>query len=218
MTDLRALASPQQLALVAESPPLHPAPRVFRHPDLAPSAVLLLREHPSPAYAPRTGENARLADFTVALAADFDTAGERLTARLAAPRYACAGIFSDPQDAAQRLLAAMQGVDVRILNVAGNGLHTLHRLGLSQGAANTWVMRVLRRLRASRPLAGVRSGGQTGVDCAALAAGLALGLPCEGLLPRGWRQRTRAGQDICADPDALAETLLQWASRLRFLD
>lgn len=217
MTDLRALACPQ-LALVADLPPPHPAPRVFRHPDLEPGAVLLLREHPSSAYAPRTGENARLADFTVALAADFETAGERLTAKLAAPRYACAGVFSHPQDAAQRLLCAMQGTDVRILNVAGNGLYTLHRLGLGQAAVNAWVFRVLRLVHAQRPLCGVRSGGQTGVDCAALAASLALGLPCEGLLPLGWRQRTRAGQDVCADPDALAGTLLRWASRLRALD
>lgn len=217
MTDLRSLARPQ-LALVSDLPGLHAPPRMYRLAGLPPSAVLLLREHPSSAYAPRTGENVRLADFTVALAADFGTAGERLTAKLAGRRYACAGLLSPSSETARRLLAEMRGSNVHILNVAGNGLATLHRRGLRQGEVNAWVLQVLREVHAARPLSGIRSGGQTGVDCAALVAGLALGLPCEGLLPHGWRQRNREGQDVSADPDALARKLSEWALRLRSLD
>lgn len=45
--------------------------------------MLTILEHKSSSYAPRTYENAAKADVTIAIAVDYNTAGERLTHKAA---------------------------------------------------------------------------------------------------------------------------------------
>ena len=139
-------------------------------------------------YGARTRENAAEADLTLAVAADFGTAGERLTAKAAREhgkplvrvRHLAEGAEFD--EAVAELVEALNGVwDVKgrplVLNGAGNGVYTLG----SQDQANEFALRLLgaamghpgRRFE----LGEVRSGGQSGYDVALVKAALDLGVP-----------------------------------------
>jgi hypothetical protein len=174
-----------------------------------------LLEHASPEYAPRTGENARGADITVAFATDFTTAGERLTRQLAGKRrYLAIPYGIDANEAAAMLATFMRERDAHSLNVAGNGAYTLAPLGATQERVNQWVFDVLKRVHAKVALTHVRSGGQTGIDTAGLVAGLALGVPITGLYPRGFRQRLANRQDITNTAEALEVALHEAVTKL----
>lgn len=180
--------------------------------DLAPPPAIQLLEHECADYGPRTGDNARGADVTVAFAVDFDTAGERLTRRVAGPRYIGIPFGSDPEQAAETLRAFMVKREARSLNVAGNGIYTLDAEDITQADANRWVFKVLSQVHAKLPLSFIRSGGQTGVDTAGLVAGIALGIPVLGLYPAGYRRRDAYKRDILSTPEQLEEQLRRYAS------
>lgn len=183
--------------------------------DAPPAPVALeLLAHASADYAPRTGENARAADATVAIAVDFDTHGERLTARLAGKRYCALAYGSSPARAADILTSFLVKQEARTLNVAGNGLYTLARHGITQQDANQYVYEVLRRVASAMSLEHVRSGGQTGIDTAGLAAAYALGIPATGLYPKGYRQRNARGEEIYHAAADLEAELKQMAAML----
>lgn len=177
--------------------------------------ALQLMEHPSSGYAARTGDNARGADVTVAFATDFSTAGERLTARMAGKKYLAIAFGEEISVAADKLSRFMQAQGARSLNVAGNGIYTLKKKGISQREANQWVYDVLKATHARTPLDFIRSGGQTGIDTAGLVAGLALGKPIIGLYPQGYRRRLASGQDVEATPAQLEAELRSFVSELR---
>lgn len=182
--------------------------------EAPPPPALQLQEHSSRDYGPRTGDNARGADVTVAFAVDFETAGERLTHRVAGPRYVGIPFGSAPQEAAATLGAFMSQRGARSLNVAGNGIYTLSKKGVNQDQANRWVHEVLALVHRKRPLEFIRSGGQTGIDTAGLVAGLALGIPVLGLYPRGFRRRFENQQDGDSTPDSLEAELRAAVARL----
>lgn len=182
--------------------------------ELAPPPALQLLEHECSDYGPRTGDNARGADVTVAFAVDFDTAGERLTRRVAGPRYIGIPYGCDVVQAATQLIRFMGNREAKSLNVAGNGLYTLDAQDITQADANQWVFDVLRRVHQQRPLSFIRSGGQTGIDTAGLVAGIALGVPVLGLYPRGYRQRLVNKQDVLGTPEQLEADLRQAAALL----
>lgn len=175
---------------------------------------ITLLEHASSDYAPRTGENARGADVTVAFAADFTTAGERLTHRVAGARYAGIPFGSDVEQAVQALRRKCLERGGFSLNVAGNGIYTLGKLGVTQAQANQWVYEVLARLHALGPLTAIRSGGQTGIDTAGLVAGIALQVPVTGLWPKGFRQRLENQRDVLRTQDELMLELQEAAAAL----
>ena len=183
----------------------------------APPSLTLL-EHASSNYAPRTGENARSAHVTLAFAVDFETAGERLTRRLAGRRYL--GIpFGTPVETAANVVSSfMASTYASTLNIAGNGIYTLAKAGVSQAQADEWVYRVLRLVHAHRPIAALRSGGQSGIDTAGLAAAVAPEIPATGLYPKGFRVRQADGKDVLADKCALERELQQAAASLRQLN
>ncbi|WP_216361005.1 putative molybdenum carrier protein, partial [Comamonas thiooxydans] len=85
--------------------------------------ALSLVAHQSFSYVPRTEENAKSADVTVAIAVDFNTAGERLTRRAAEPRYVAVPYGIDVATAAEILSSFMREHSARTLNVAGNGIY-----------------------------------------------------------------------------------------------
>lgn len=182
-----------------------------------PPAITLL-EDASSDYQPRTGKNARSAEVTVAFATDFETAGERLTKRVAGVRYVGIYYDSDVDAAAAKLIAFMQSRRAHTLNVAGNGIYTLARKGVSQDEAqrqvNRWVYEVLRRVHQAVVLTHIRSGGQTGVDVAGLVAGIALKIPVTGLWPKGYRQRLVTSNDVSRDVVELEQELKNFAAAL----
>lgn len=175
---------------------------------------LQLAAHASYSYVPRTTENAKSADVTVAFAVDFTTAGERLTKREAGDRYIGIQFGSDVVAAADKLSAFLASREARTLNIAGNGIYTLAEHGVSQEKANAWVHSVLKLVQAKTPLSQVRSGGQTGIDQAGLVAAMALGIPALGLYPNRFRRRNAQGVEVTASADAIRAELEAQAAQL----
>lgn len=182
--------------------------------ELAPPPALQLLEHECSDYGPRTGDNARGADITVAFAVDFETAGERLTKRVAGARYLGIPYGSNVVQAAAELLRVMHRRGAASLNVAGNGIYTLDAHDVTQEDANRWVFEVLKLVHQQRPLSFIRSGGQTGIDTAGLVAGLALGIPVLGLYPLGYRHRLANNKDVLGTPEQLEAELRKAAAIL----
>lgn len=177
--------------------------------------MLNIVEHSSPQYPPRTYQNARLADLTVAIALDFNSAGERLTHRAAGERYAWIALSSDPHQAAEKLLSALREFSVRTLNVAGNGIYSLAPKGWPQERVNAFVFEILQKATAQWPIAKVISGGQTGIDLAGVTAAHALGIPAEATLPKGFVQRGLDNQDRTHTADEIRAQIESGAALLR---
>lgn len=134
----------------------------------APTPVFI--ECPEPGYRMRTIRNAS-ADATIAIAADFTTAGERLTRaavlkqqRVYAPvRYVGAMATTRALDATVGHLNSIAKHSVT-LNIAGNGIYTLRDLLAStQIDVDTYTYDLLSRIVAHpalRPkIVAVQSGG-----------------------------------------------------------
>lgn len=172
-------------------------------------ALLTIEEHPSSDYAPRTGVNARSADFTVAFATDFNTAGERLTKRVSAS-YLAIPYGEDPV-VAGRKLAAMVKANGGSINVAGNGIYSLP---VPQAAVNSWLLAVLKEALKHCLITAIRSGGQTGVDQAGLVVGIALGIPVTGLFPKGFKTRGETGKDVSSTAAEVTDLLKRQAAQL----
>jgi ribA/ribD-fused uncharacterized protein len=145
-------------------------------------------QHVGSDYGMRTDRNAADGDLTLALAADHTTGGERRTQRAAhAANRPMLMISHEPKPSdARRLVEALNKIADRgqndiVLNVAGNGIATLARHGVGQTEINRRVHALLQAAitdpTARFRLAGIISGGQTGVDMAGLAAAEKLGIP-----------------------------------------
>lgn len=154
-------------------------------------------------YSSRTIKNAS-ADVTIALAVDFNTAGERLTARMVdnlektyVPIDISNGTVSTED--VSRVINALNSVDAKSVNIAGNGIYTL-KGKYSQEQVDNIVFNLLLRVNGSPALNNkiefIRSGGQTGVDEAGIKAATLLGISNLVLAPKGWVYRTEGGRDI----------------------
>ena len=153
-------------------------------------ATLEIREHASGHYSPRTYHNARMADVTAAFAADFSTAGERLTHKAAVGRYVAIELSNrTPIEAARLVYRAVARLDAHVLNVAGNGIYTLEQFGWSQDAINGYVLEALSYVCKHWRIERIVSGGQTGVDIAGIVAAHRLGIDAVATLPKGFVQR-----------------------------
>lgn len=177
--------------------------------------ALSLVAHQSFSYVPRTEENAKSADVTVAIAVDFNTAGERLTRRAAEPRYVAVPYGIDVATAAEILSSFMREHSARTLNVAGNGIYTFAEKGISQAEVNQWVFLMLRAAHAKHSITAIRSGGQTGMDQAGLVAAIAAGIPALGLYPKNFRRRNEKGIEIYSTVPKLTAELEAQASMIR---
>jgi len=175
---------------------------------------LRLEAHAAYSYVPRTIENAKSADVTVAFAVDFHTAGERLTKREAGDRYVGIPFGIDVVAAADALAGFLTARGAQTLNVAGNGIYTMAEHGVSQAQANQWVYDVLAQVVARVKLSSIRSGGQTGIDQAGLVAAMALGIPALGLFPKGFRQRNAQGHEMTSYAASIRQELETQASQL----
>ncbi|MCC5611795.1 putative molybdenum carrier protein [Nostoc sp. CHAB 5834] len=176
---------------------------------------LTLQQHESSGYQKRTAENARGADVTVAFAADFTTAGEKLTKNMAGAKYVGIPYGTDIPSAVRTLLQFLSCRNGTSLNIAGNGIYTLSKHGISQHDANLWVLAILKGVHARKPLSFIRSGGQTGIDTAGLVAGLVLGVPVLGLYPFGFRQRLANGRDTTSTAKELEADLRAQVAKIQ---
>lgn len=160
--------------------------------------MLIVQEHKSDKYSPRTYFNAKSADVTVAFAVDLTTYGEILTYKAAGDNYIGFHLVEDssPLDIARKLYAFMKKKNAKTLNVAGNGIYTLSKFGCSQEHINAFVCDVLEKVNSYWPIEKIYTGGQTGVDLAGAVVGVYLGIETLVTLPGGYKQRFENGKDI----------------------
>ena len=171
-------------------------------------------EHAASGYASRTRHNANSAGLTVAIAADFSTAGERLTASASHGRYLAIPIDLEPAKAGLRLAKALRYLATDILNVAGNGMHTLARHRHSQSQVNQHVYAVLAAAHSLLPIRRIVTGGQTGVDIAGAIAACKLQIPVVATMPAGFMQRGADGVDSCGTAASVTQQIIEGAAAL----
>lgn len=156
---------------------------------------LIVSEHTSSSYAPRTYHNASQG-CTLAIATDFTTAGEKLTHKAAKDKIVQIPWGLDSVLAARQLYSMLKKHSCSVVNIAGNGIYTLQKRGVAQEDANQYVYNVLELVNRYWPIAQVVSGGQTGMDIAGLVAGCALDIETIGMWPKGLIMRFEDGKDV----------------------
>ncbi len=161
-------------------------------------------EHNEPGYATRTIVNAKSADLTIAFAVDFKTPGEILTHKAAYGKYLAIDIndiIPESNFVLNKLLNILLERQPKVINFAGNGIYTLIEHGINQDRLDTIIeIVVLYMLKFTEDKKfSIRSGGQTGVDEAALKAGDKLGLKTICLAPKNWLFRDINGIDHARD-------------------
>lgn len=165
-------------------------------------------------YAQRTFENANApdVDFTLQLAVDFSTAGEKSTARAAKdslisvriPVAKNGGIDMSRKAVSEAVRTVIDTLPEEFingeeigLNLAGNGIYTLSKSGITQEQVDEFVCRVhAGLLEKGVKVQSYRSGGQTGVDAAAGALAEVFGVPVTIHAPHGWTFRNEKGADV----------------------
>ena len=172
---------------------------------------IIFKEHRDSSYVGRTKENAS-ADATIAIACNFNSAGEKLTKQLVEAQgkvYIPVDIngsleISDKcvEFIVKRLNSSLYGnlLDNSItLNIAGNGIYTM-RGKYRQDDLDTYVYNLLLKVLNSPNLKCIikliRTGGQTGLDEAGAKAGVKLGIDTLVVCPKGWLYRDLSGSDI----------------------
>jgi hypothetical protein len=169
--------------------------------------------HKSSSYAPRTYHNASQG-VTLAIAADHNTAGERLTQKAANGKIAFidATQFKDQWlDCARQLYVQLKRNDCRVVNVAGNGIYTLAKYDITQVMMNDMVRQILFQVDQFWKLDKVVSGGQSGADLAGLIAAAKIGIPCTGMWPAGFKMRHEDGVDRTHTYEQVMEIINQYA-------
>lgn len=150
---------------------------------------LIVREHSSSKYSPRTYYNAKSADLTVAFATDFHTAGEKCTKNAAGDKYLSLDLNLNELETARSLYKAMVCTNAKTLNIAGNGIYTLAKSQITQRCIDNYVYFVLAKVIQYLPIHKIYTGGQTGVDLAGARAAWHLGIDCEVTYPKGYLMR-----------------------------
>lgn len=178
------------------------------------------QEDQNTGYAARTRINAS-ADATIAIAVDFNSAGEKLTknsvieqGKKYIPRNLDEMFSSvDPFDLnkgyelndkfifqiAEGIVMDLNSVNAKTLNIAGNGIYTM-KGKYSQDLLDQAVERLLEYVIYSdnlkNKIVSIRTGGQTGIDEAGAKAGIKLGVSTTILAPKNWKFRDVTGKDI----------------------
>lgn len=156
-------------------------------------------------YRERTMENAMSVPVTIALAVNFDTAGEKLTRRCveeSGQKYipvqldaASITEWSAAHQAARTIIEGLKPFDdwTKIsVNVAGNGMYSFPK-EVSQENLDVFMTRVLLLVNtfSDVEINRVRSGGQTGIDEAGVKAADTLGLVAAVHGPQDFKFRIR---------------------------
>lgn len=176
--------------------------------------MINIREHSSSSYAPRTWHNAAQG-VTLAIAVDFSTAGEKLTTKASQKNgiiHVDALNFADNWlQSSRELYKLLRDQDLRVVNIAGNGIYTYARKGFTQEGVNSMVRMILDQVNRHWKLDHVVSGGQTGADIAGLIAAAHLDIDCTGMWPKGYKMRFGDGIDVTHTPEQIMEILNQYA-------
>jgi hypothetical protein len=155
-------------------------------------------------YRERTFVNAG-ADFTLAIATDFTTAGEKLTQQAAKMKmkqyFALLYQYNHWRKVVDNDIVPMiDRNECATWNIAGNGLYTLVRKDRihTQADVDTFTLKVLERIikKVSKPPVLINSGGQTGIDEAGLKAADRILGKATCIAPNDWVFRTDMGTDI----------------------
>ena len=172
--------------------------------DLAPyKEGIDFQEEPTTGYKQRTINNAK-ADATIAIAVDFNSAGEKLTKTSVLgqnKKYIPidANTLTVTKERVDKIVEQLNSVNAKTLNIAGNGIYTM-KGKYTQKQIDDFTYDLLNQALNSPNLKtkieSIRSGGQTGFDEAGAKAGIKLGLPTIILAPKGWTFRNINGQDI----------------------
>lgn len=175
---------------------------------------LILNTMPSGSYMVRTRHNATTSDFTVACALDFTTAGERHTKKMAGEKYLSLELNRPAIECARELYRHLVKHKAKVLNLAGNGMHVLHKKNVTQRQVNVWVHDLLVLIHAHYSLQSLKSGGQTGVDIAAAVVGPYLNIPTEINFPLGYMQRNKSGLDFMQSQEEVMQSLTEMRADL----
>lgn len=151
-------------------------------------------------YPSRTRENANWSDITIALAQDFNTAGEKLTKRAAGNKYVSSVLAAESNDASEiaenlyNQIKTKGKADNLKINIAGNGIYSMKQ---SQSYYNDLMTQILMKLQDKGvTISEIRSGGQTGIDEAGIIAAQRLGIPNEVHSTANFMFRDKSGKDI----------------------
>lgn len=152
-------------------------------------------------YNQRTRENAEWSDVTIALARNFDSAGEKATKNVTPKnKYVKADLVDTTdnpnalaEDIYQQLVALGKTKNLK-LNIAGNGIY---HLSGSQSYYNQLLTDIIRILQEKGvTISEIRSGGQTGIDEAGIIAAQRLGIPNTVHTTSDFKFRKEPGKDI----------------------
>ena len=151
-------------------------------------------------YPSRTRENANWSDITIALAQDFNTAGEKLTKRAAGNKYVSSILAAESNDASEIAENLYNQIKTKgktnnlKINIAGNGIYSMKQ---SQSYYNDLMTQILMKLQDKGvTISEIRSGGQTGIDEAGIIAAQRLGIPNEVHSTANFMFRDKSGKDI----------------------
>ena len=151
---------------------------------------------PQRIYRNRTIANATESDITIALAENFNTDGEHLTAKSAGEKLVKSELNKSSQEIADELWQQIveKGLPQEniLLNIAGN---SIQRLTKSQEEYDRLVLEVISFLQQKGlKIREVRSRGQTGIDEAGTKAAIALNLPWTVFAPEGYAMQFKPGK------------------------
>jgi hypothetical protein len=153
-----------------------------------------------PGYGARTKANIRNADLTIAFAVDFTTGGEVLTKNLAGGLYYPVQLMRSDNYLAglfEMIITDLYGLGTLKLNVAGNGIYTLfEKASFKQSEIDAAIYLFLMLINEEIGISEIHSGGQTGVDEAALKTADKLRIPGFCIAPQNWVFRNKFGKDV----------------------
>jgi hypothetical protein len=186
--------------------------------DKKEKTMVIILEHKSTSYAPRTFHNAVTSDLTIAVAVNYYTGGEKLTHKAAGDKFLPLPYRDLMIDNARLLFIECRKRGVKILNVAGNGISTYAKQDITRAEVNQYIYDMLALVHRNHPLEKIISGGQTGADIAGIIAAYRLGIPAEVTYPNGYRQRDEDGEDRNHTRDEIMEQIVAGAQALQIKD
>lgn len=164
----------------------------------------ILREDNDAGYGPRTEINAKKSDVTIAIALNFDSAGEKLTKAVTNKHnklYIPVSPIGDIKEKAKKIVNLLNDTflgkkQTLTINIAGNGISTLSGK-LTQQECDDFtydlLLSIILHEEFKLKIHYIRSGGQTGFDEAGLKAGIKLKINTIAYYPKGYRIRDLSG-------------------------
>lgn len=167
-----------------------------------PKIGIRFEQDQSAGYRERTITNAS-ADATIAIATDFSTAGEKLTAssvkgqqKMYIPvKLTGTAVSNDTIDA---IVDRLNKAKASSVNIAGNGAYTLTHYTQRQidDVVFDLLNRVVNHSQLHMKPTLIRSGGQSGIDEAGVKAAQRLGIEALVVAPKGWMFKDKNGNTI----------------------